>query len=673
MIFSLSNTLYRKSSSYSFLSKIYFLLALIIGYFNLIGTFVYGQKNTRELKNSKDYIGIVKHYRYLDPDSALFFVKEGLKKAQQDKDKLGEAALLNQYGMIEDNATRYKESREKYLQAEAIYRKEKNEEGLASTLIRLGVVEKRKGNYDKSLSYFIDALKISEKNKHKLGMLEGRVVFSETYYSLGEYENALKNLDMARAIDKEIPLSSFSLNMYISYGYVYIKMKEYDKAIYYTKIGLGKSNKVEYNGLRVSLLKLLGMAYGKQGDKDKAITAFKQALQFSRKIKNALREQEILIELSNIYVNDAPNTALKYLKQALEIVDKHKMSRQQITILNAMSELYKKKGNLAEALALREQSYELADQVYYKDMMKQISSLEADYDLEKSNAQLRELTLKNSREKMAKNVILSIAIGTFLLLLIILTYYFRSKYLNKLLKKANYQLEESNNVKDKFFSIIAHDIRSPLVSTIGILQLINDDEIDNATRREMVGKLTLHCRSSLEILDKLLKWGQMQIKGVRLNITEFNPKRNINRNIALLRQAAEKKHIALKIEVPDNILIKADGDHFDFVIRNLLANAIKFTEINGLVHLNVEAIDRNMVQFSVIDNGVGISTSRIRQIFELSGTSTNGTSQEQGTSLGLVICKEFIQANHGELKVESEVGVGTKFMFTLKGFQSLSN
>lgn len=111
----------------------------------------------------------------------MFFVKQGLKIAEKQRDELGRAALLNQYGMIDDNATRYKEFREKYLQAETIYRAEGDDVGLAAVLVRLGVVGKRKGNYDKALAYFMKALTISEKNKHQLGMLEGRVVFAEAY------------------------------------------------------------------------------------------------------------------------------------------------------------------------------------------------------------------------------------------------------------------------------------------------------------------------------------------------------------------------------------------------------------------------------------------------------------------------------------------------------------
>jgi len=628
---------------------------------------LFGQKVNATLKSNDDYIRIIKYYRYLNPDSALFYVKKGIAQAEAKNDQLGKAALLNQYGMIEDNVTHYKEAREKYLEAEAIYRNERDDVGLAATLIRLAVVEKRKGNYDKSLAYTIEALKISEKNKHQLGMLEGRVVIAETYYALNDYENSLNNLRIAEKIDSQIPSSNLSLNMYVSYGYVYIKLKDYDKAIEYVKKGLSKSNKVEYNGLKISLLKVLGMAYNKKGDKTLAIQTFKQALNFAREINNVLRQQSTLIELSEVYAPNNPDTALFYLKQALEIVDKHKMHRQQITVLDMMSELYKRKNDLRMALKLKEESAFLAEQVFYKDMMKQISNLEIAYDFEKSKSQLRELTLKNSKQTMVKNVILSIAICTFLILVITLAYYFRSRQFNKLLKQANYQLEESNDIKDKFFSIIAHDIRSPLASTISVLELIDENELDNETRSKTVKKLLLHCENSLEILDKLLKWGQMQIKGAIINPTEFNPLPNIGRNVALLKAAADKKHIAISIDMPNNIILNADADHFDFVIRNLIANAIKFTGNNGKIAIKAKVANENSIEFSVIDNGVGISENRMEKLFQLTSIGTKGTSLEEGTSLGLIICKEFVSANGGELRVTSKLRQGTTFSFTLNG------
>ena len=632
----------------------------------------HGQRNLKDLKTSGEFIDVVKYYRYLNPDSATIFVKAGIEKSINDGDELGHAALLNQYGMIEDNAARYQESKQKYLEAETIYRKTKNDEGIASTLVRLGVVEKRKGNFDKALAHYMNALRISNKNNNKLGMLEARVVLATAYLSLKDLENCLKNLQSAEKIDSQIPSSNFSLNMYIVFGYFFIEVKRYDKAISYIETGLSKSNKVEYNGSRIGLLKLLGNAYNKKGDTLKAIASFKKALAFAREIKNVLREQATLIELSEVYEKDYPSIALKYLDEALLIVSQHKMYAQEIVVLKKMSELYKRKADFKKALSLYEKSYALSEEVYYEEMSKQISSLETAYELEKSNAQLTVLQLKNNKATMVKNIVTSIAIAVTLLFAVTLVYFYRARHLNKLLQQANDKLGESNEEKDRFFSIIAHDIRSPLSSTISVLKLIADREIYEETQTEVVNKLALHCESSLEILDKLLKWGQMQIKGTKIDITEFEPGQNIKENIALLKEAAATKNIKITLKIDERIIVKADSNHFDFVIRNLLANSIKFTQINGEITINAELQQKTIASFTVADNGVGISQKRIDNLFKLSSIGTKGTSSEEGTSLGLLICKQFIAANSGSISVESELGKGATFTFTLPGALAIS-
>ncbi|WP_293301752.1 ATP-binding protein [Pedobacter sp. UBA4863] len=627
------------------------------------------QENNTSLKSSEDYVRMIKYYRYLNPDSALFYVKKGMAHAEAHNDQLGKAALLNQYGMIEDNATNTESSREKYLAAAQIYRSKKDETGLASTLIRLAGVERKKGNFDKSLAYAMEASTISAKKADKLGMLEAKVALVQSYYQLNKIDIALKHLLIAEKLSSQVPLSNVSLDMYIQFGTIYNRLGEFDKSISYIEKGLAKSNKTEYNGIRVSLLLLLGQAYQGKGDNKRALEVLKQSLELAVHIKNLAREQNALMQLASLYEKEDPDSALIYFKRSLVIATNLKKYRHQIAVLEKIGTIYKQKGKLNEALAIREEVNALADKVYYKDMAKQVFSLEAAYELEKSKAKLRELTIKNTKASNQKNIILSIAIGTFIILLITLIYFTRAKHLNKLLQNANASLEESNYVKDKFFSIIAHDIRSPLASTIGVLELIDEDELDEETKKDTIKKLISHCGSSLEILDKLLKWGHMQIKGVILNPTEFNPLPNINRNIALLESASEKKQIIIETEVPDHIIIKADADHFDFVIRNLMANAIKFTGVGGSIKIKAQEVpEENTIRFSVIDNGVGINKARLAKLFQLTSTGTKGTSAEEGTSLGLIICREFVLANKGNLEVQSEEGKGTTFSFTMKGF-----
>jgi signal transduction histidine kinase len=199
-----------------------------------------------------------------------------------------------------------------------------------------------------------------------------------------------------------------------------------------------------------------------------------------------------------------------------------------------------------------------------------------------------------------------------------------------------------------------------------VLYLINKGMLDDNEQRIMLDKLETYCNASMETLDMLLKWGQMQLKGVKLTKVIFSPLETVQRNIRLLSGAAEDKSISIINEIPPEILVEIDADHFDFIIRNLLSNAIKFTPEGGRVVISTSIVPgQSDVQFQVKDNGIGIEDSKKEGVFEINNVSTVGTNNEKGTSLGLVICKEFVEANGGNIWVESAPGIGSTFFFTV--------
>jgi len=215
---------------------------------------------------------------------------------------------------------------------------------------------------------------------------------------------------------------------------------------------------------------------------------------------------------------------------------------------------------------------------------------------------------------------------------------------------------------------LAHDLRSPLATIINLLYVINDDELPAPERKELINMVTVTSNASLDTLNNLLKWGEMQIKGIRLNAVELHPKEIVENDMALLSASAKLKEITMQNNIDESIRIVADRDHFEFLIRNLLSNAIKFTKQGGLVSVSAHAVaGKKEVQFTVKDNGVGIDAAKLESIFTIGNVSTDGTRDEKGTSIGLVLCKEFIEANHGRIWVNSIPGEGSEFVFVLKG------
>jgi signal transduction histidine kinase len=614
-----------------------------------------------------DYDKLISRYRYYKPDSAVYFTKKAIALAKQNHDDAGLAKVLNQLGMIQDNFGKSDESRQNYLDAIELYKRAKQPNGIATEKIRLGVIESRKGNYDKALGYYFEALKLSEQTNSKPGKMEAYLTVSEVYIRQGKIDTALKILNMAEAINKTLPTSNLSLNIYVDFGNIYREKGEFDKAKAYLEKGLALSNKPEYQGLNITLMTTLAAVYDKQGLKDKSIDLQKAALVKAQTIHNVIREYETMVSIAETYGTANPKQALVYFQQVLDKVKEKGAQKQAIEILGRMAEMYHYLGNDKQAYATKQEQYAIADKYFLQRMTKQIVSLQAGYDLSKSQANVKELEYVNARQSLVGRVVMGFAIAFILILITMGLFYYRTSKLNALLNQANAELQETNTVKDKLFSVLAHDLRAPFSTIIGLLQVINDDDIKPEERKELISLVSVTSSASLDILNNLLKWGEMQIKGIRLNPVNLNPDQIIERNIDLLSGNAELKSIRIQNHVSKGIKVVTDPDHFEFVLRNLLSNAVKFTAVGGDVVIGTEIVKNGTeVHFIVQDNGVGIAPDRINHIFDLSNVSTDGTNDEKGTSLGLVLCKEFIEANNGHIWVESKPGEGSRFIFALK-------
>lgn len=238
---------------------------------------------------------------------------------------------------------------------------------------------------------------------------------------------------------------------------------------------------------------------------------------------------------------------------------------------------------------------------------------------------------------------------------------------NREIKTQQVKLENLNQIKDRLFSIISHDLRSPLNTLQGFLSLLNTgDNFLNTHEGELIldntkERLTV----SLDLLDNLLFWASSQMDSLRVDKTEFIFFQIVEENFKLFQVIATQKNIVLSNLVNPDLLIKADLNMIKMICRNLISNAIKFTPKGGQVELStIEHTD--FIQVCISDTGIGIAPEKQKMIFNLDTRhSTKGTEQESGTGVGLILCKEFIEDHHGKIWFESEEGKGTTFFFTL--------
>lgn len=232
------------------------------------------------------------------------------------------------------------------------------------------------------------------------------------------------------------------------------------------------------------------------------------------------------------------------------------------------------------------------------------------------------------------------------------------------------ELIKMNQDKDKFLSIISHDLRSPFNALIGFSQLLLEmgDDLSVDERKDYASILYDTSKSTLGLLDNLLLWTNSQSGKININLTKVSVYPIVNEVFSYLASAGQKKNIQLQNNLDKEILVNADINMLNAILRNLVSNAIKFTPEGGKIDIYSNTIG-GMVEIAVADNGMGMDETVINTLFS-SGThkSTLGTASEKGTGLGLVLCKEFAEKQGGKIWVESEPGKGSTFKFTLPLF-----
>jgi signal transduction histidine kinase len=232
----------------------------------------------------------------------------------------------------------------------------------------------------------------------------------------------------------------------------------------------------------------------------------------------------------------------------------------------------------------------------------------------------------------------------------------------------NELLQTINAEKDKFFSILAHDLKGPLSAFLGATQILTE-EIQNMTLEE-IKEITLNMKESAShiygLLENLLEWSRLKRGMMDFSPEIFNAKQKITASIEVLLESARKKEIKINFSLTEDLTIYADSHMFETVIRNLVSNAIKFTPKAGEINVSASSTPDSNIEIKISDTGIGMSKELIDRLFLLNEkTNRKGTEGEPSTGLGLLLCKEFIEKHNGKILVESEEGKGSTFSITI--------
>ena len=284
-------------------------------------------------------------------------------------------------------------------------------------------------------------------------------------------------------------------------------------------------------------------------------------------------------------------------------------------------------------------------------------------------------------EQINKSKTLSLVIGLIglpIIIMLISNFYInhlKIKDQNMMLKQTeisllelNKKLEDLNYSKDRFFSIISHDLRSPFSSLIGFSQLLHQkfDDFEPDEVKESIGHIYSVSKKTYSLLENLLQWSKLQTSDMKANLSTINLYDFIIDGLDLLKASAEQKSINIMVDIQKDSIIQADREMLNVIIRNLIGNAIKFTPKGGMIELKSQK-DGDFIKLKILDSGVGMDSKTLDNLFRIDiKTSNAGTEGEKGSGLGLLLCKELSIKMGGDIIVESELGKGSTFIVLLK-------
>ena len=230
------------------------------------------------------------------------------------------------------------------------------------------------------------------------------------------------------------------------------------------------------------------------------------------------------------------------------------------------------------------------------------------------------------------------------------------------------ELQKLNITKDKFFSIIAHDLRGPMGGFKGMTELLAEHMINMtmAEVQEHLGTLRDSSSNLFRLLENLLQWARLQQGSVPFDPEEIHLQSIAKENIGLIQEQAKHKGVEITQDISGQLKVFADNNMLQTILRNLLSNAVKFSSTGGKVSISAKAADEKSIEISIKDSGIGMAQEMVDNLFKLDARNGRpGTDGEPSTGLGLLLCKEFIETLGGKIKVESQVGKGSVFTFTI--------
>jgi two-component system, sensor histidine kinase and response regulator len=674
---------------------------------NRLATAELGSNHDSAIEQLKQSIVIARKINYQQGLAAAllqqghaYFFKGNLAEAKNDFDEAsaiyeklhdpnGLAECYSLYGRMYIMVANYSEALSYLDKALALDQRTGNQRQLTDCYKNLGIVYFSQGMLSKALDFYYDALFIAVKNHYDSNAAELNNNVGVILRDLGLSAEALqyfkKSMAYFQTTNNLFAIGTIDEN----FGHVLLDELDYDHAIPYIRKAYPIAVKLNNKVLLASVYTDRGIYAAHQNDVRKATKYLDTALDISVKSNIAYSHWRALIAFANVY--NQVKDYKKALSYATEVDTAAKKLGNLYLRLNSAMALAKADSGLGDMkgayAAITKYQYlkdgisnnaslqKLTTYTYHLDLVFEKRLLEQQKH-EKSVAYAENVHVQH----LTDLVFIVIVIGLVLIIGIVYLKQRKERNINKLLKSRNAiithqkidldgqaeKLTELNSLKDRLIAILAHDLRGPLSTLNGLFDLLQDDSITQQELLDMIPSVIKKLAYTSDFLDTLLFWINSQMENFQSTVKPFSVAVVLNKTIQGFEGQFSNKGIKLETDIPHDLVGIADPDSIGIVVRNLVSNAIKFCGENDTIEVSAE-LQEHQIFIRVGDTGVGMTQKQADQLFKSKVSSQPGTSQETGTGLGLLFCKELVEKCYGKIMVKSTLGEGTEFVVTIPG------
>ncbi len=596
------------------------------------------------------YIQLSKAYWTVKPEKGLIFAQKAILLADKYGNPQNKAKALLYGGVNAWFMGDYDQAAICYQKSLAIAEKIGDKKLTAFNLNNLGMVNKEINNYEKALDYYNQAANIMKDLDDEIEYAKINHNIGELNMLLGNDNKALNNFLTALDIIQKYEEPTFLIWLLHDLGCIYYQQENYKLALQHFSQALQLSDNVKDNVGKSKIFNQIGKVYLKKKEYDKAKNNFDNALKYAR-LTNAKNN------VKNTYKN--------------------------------ISDYYAAVTDYKKSLEYYQLFKQISDSLINENKNNKIVEMQTKYETEKKEKENKLLRKNNEIKRLIiekqtylRNFFIVLFVFAILVIVLIYSRFSINKKINKQLNEKNNliiqqknqlsqtlkELEETNAAKDHFFSIIAHDLRSPFHTMLGYSKILERrfDSYDTLQQKKFIGIISQALQKNYKLLENLLLWAQSQRGSIPYSPEKINLYSLSEEVITEQKIAISGKEISLENKIPEDIRVKADKNMLSTVFRNLLSNAVKFTPAGGKIILIATTNPHQFAEIRVKDTGLGIPKKNQANLFDITTTpSTKGTENETGTGLGLILCKEFIEKHKGKMWVISEQNKGSEFIFTV--------